>query len=160
MDLERAVAHRITLRDVRDSDLPALYALDQLCYRSGIAYSIQEMRYYLRRRGAVSILAEDSKGLLAGFAIAEPVRYGRSAAGHIITIDVAPERLRQGIGTLLMDAMESRLAGAGVTLLRLEVAVDNPAAQQFYRSRGFVQRETIRGYYMGTLDALVMEKLL
>jgi [ribosomal protein S18]-alanine N-acetyltransferase len=156
----------IHLRDATANDLNALHALDQVCYPPGIAYSKSEMRYYLRRPGAVSILAEDTPDpttqspRLLGFAIAEPLRYGKAIAGHVITIDVAPSARRQRIGTILMDALENRLAAAGVTLLRLEVAVDNQPAQTFYTQRGFTPRETIRNYYQGTLDALVMEKAL
>jgi ribosomal-protein-alanine N-acetyltransferase len=157
-------ANVIDLRDATAADLGALHALDQVCYPPGIAYSKAEMRYYLRRPNAVSIIAEEVRALaqqevrLLGFAIAEPARYGKASGGHVITIDVAPGARRRGIGTILMDAIESRLAIAGVTQLRLEVAVDNPAAHRFYSGRGFVAKETIHGYYLGTLDALVMEK--
>jgi [ribosomal protein S18]-alanine N-acetyltransferase len=163
-DLEGALL--IDLRDATAGDLAALHALDQVCYPPGIAYSKAEMRYYLRRPGALGIVADDARedaqedGQLLGFAIAEAVRYGKVRGGHVITIDVAPAARRQGVGTTLMNALESRLTLAGVTLLRLEVAVDNGVAQQFYTGRGFAAKETIRGYYLGKLDALVMEKEL
>jgi ribosomal protein S18 acetylase RimI-like enzyme len=51
-----------------------------------------------------------------------------------------------------------RQEGAGV--LRLEVAENNPAAQQFYRSLGFVTRGRIAKYYGGKVDAEVMEKVI
>lgn len=151
------------VRDATSTDLGALHALDQLCYPVGIAYSKGEMRYYLRRSGAVSIVAEElreeeQEARLLGFAIAEPARYGKAAGGHIITIDVSPDARRRGVGTRLMEALESRLSAGGITRLRLEVAVDNAGAQRFYWGRGFVAKETICGYYMGTLDALIMEK--
>jgi [ribosomal protein S18]-alanine N-acetyltransferase len=42
----------------------------------------------------------------------------------------------------------------------LEVAVDNATAQSFYERHGFVRTGRIPGYYMGRIDALVMEKQL
>jgi len=42
----------------------------------------------------------------------------------------------------------------------LEVAVDNDAAQAFYQRHGFVRTGRIPGYYLGRIDALVMEKSL
>jgi ribosomal-protein-alanine N-acetyltransferase len=44
--------------------------------------------------------------------------------------------------------------------VRLEVAIDNVDAQAFYRQLGFVKTGRIRGFYMGKLDALAMEKRL
>jgi ribosomal protein S18 acetylase RimI-like enzyme len=42
----------------------------------------------------------------------------------------------------------------------LEVAVDNATAQSFYERHGFVRTGRIPGYYLGRIDALVMEKTL
>ena len=56
--------------------------------------------------------------------------------------------------------MLDRLTGVGAAILRLEVAVDNIDAQAFYRRLGFSQTGRIRGFYLGRLDALVMEKSL
>jgi ribosomal protein S18 acetylase RimI-like enzyme len=42
----------------------------------------------------------------------------------------------------------------------LEVAVDNSIAQEFYGRHGFVKTGRIPGYYLGRIDALVMEKTL
>ena len=59
-----------------------------------------------------------------------------------------------------MDAMLDRLTSAGTAIVRLEVAIDNIDAQAFYRRLGFFQTGRIRGFYLGRLDALVMEKSL
>ena len=150
----------VQLRAGSAQDLRALHALDQLCYPPGIAYSLAEMRYYLARPGAVCIVAEDEAGGLAGFAIAHPARYGKLPGGHIVTIDVAGELVRRGVGTRLMAAVEGQLIAAGVRLLRLEVAVDNLGAQAFYRRLGFKAKGAIPGYYLGKVDAILMEKEL
>ena len=153
-------AEAVGLRAGTAADLRDLHALDQLCYPEEISYTMAEMRYYFARPGALTIIAQREAGELAGFAIAHPIRYGKHRGGHIITIDVASEMRRRGVGSLLMGAVEEQFQGRGVTLLRLEVAIDNFGAQQFYRHLGFATVSRLRGYYQGTLDAFVMEKPL
>ena len=77
--------------------------------------------------------------------------------GHIVTIDVAPEQRRRGVGRLLMNAILLACREAKAESLRLEVAVDNDAALAFYKRLGFTETGRIPGFYMGTLDALTME---
>ena len=145
----------IRMRPAEREDLDALFALDQRCFRPGIAYSKTELRYFLFHLRSVSVVAEDDEGI-AGFAIVDfQLERGRSI-GHIVTIDVAPERRRRGVGRLLMDALLVCCRGARAGSLRLEVAVDNEGAQAFYRLLGFAQTGRIRGYYLGRLDALTM----
>lgn len=147
----------IRIRPAGREELDALFALDQVCFRLGIAYSKVELKYFLFRPGAISLVAEDEGGI-AGFAIAA-VRMERGArVGHIVTIDVDPARRRQGAGKLLMNAVMERCREDRAAIIRLEVAVDNKVAIRFYRLLGFEEAGRIRGFYMGKLDALVMER--
>ncbi len=149
----------IRLRDAVEADLDRLFELDRICFPSGIAYTPGEFRSLLRSRKTICIAAEDDQ-VLAGFAIAQNAVFRESRGGHIVTIDVAPGFRRRGIGRLLMEDVESRMSGLGARWLRLEVAVDNSAALSFYDGLGFARIGQIRGYYHGTLDAIVMEKSL
>lgn len=146
----------VHIRLARREDLDTLFALDQACFREGIAYSKAELRYFLFHPYAVSLIAEDEIGV-AGFAIAEMRAEKGRRAGHIITIDVDPARRRQAVGRVLMTALMERCREGEAALLRLEVAVDNVGAIAFYRLLGFVDTGRIRGFYMGRLDALTME---
>ena len=149
----------IHLRGVERSDLDALFTLDQQCFRPGIAYSRADLRYYLVHPRSLCVVAEDdSTKAVLGFIIAESYLEHARRIGHIITIDVAPSERRKGLGSRLMSAMLDRLTSAGTASLRLEVAVDNIDAQVFYRRLGFSQTGRIRGFYLGRLDALVMER--
>ena len=150
----------IRLREGAKSDLRALFELDQVCFQSGIAYSIDEMRYFLSTPRSLKVVAEDEDGRLAGFAIAELVRERGVSGGHVITIDVAPQMRRQGVGRLMMAALEQQLRGVSAGWIRLEVAVNNPVAQEFYASLQFQATARMRGYYLGKLDAIVMEKVV
>jgi len=151
----------IHLRGVERSDLDALFALDQECFPPGIAYSRAGLRYYLSHPRSISIIAEDdTTRSIPAFAIADSYLEKGKRIGHIITIDVAPSVRRTGLGRMLMDAMINRLRADDTATIRLEVAVDNFDAQAFYLNLGFSRTGRIRGFYNGTLDAVVMEKSL
>lgn len=142
---------RAVLRDLRREDLEAAWALDQACFEPGIAYSRSEIRSFLTRPGAIALAAE-AGGRLEGFAIAE--RRGRH--GHVITIDVAAESRRRGLGRRLFTELSRRLEAAGAREIRLEVDVRNAAAIRFYEGLGFERTHTLRGYYGPGLDGYRM----
>ncbi len=150
----------IRIRKIERADLDDLFALDQLCFRQGIAYSRADLNYFIRHSRSISCAAVDSAEKLLGFAIAESYFEHGTRIGHIVTIDVAPAERRRGIGGELMKAIMDGLAELGATAVRLEVAVDNTDAQSFYARLGFTPAGRIPGFYMGTLDAFSMRRLL
>jgi ribosomal-protein-alanine N-acetyltransferase len=149
-----------SVRAVRAEDFQSVYALDQTCFAPGISWSKAELQYFLKYPGNVALAVEDEAGSLAAFAIAGTQRRKGSVVGRLITIDVAAAVRRQGIGHALLEAVEQRLRAAGAGAVLLEVAVDNATAQRFYERHGFVRTGRIPGYYLGKIDALVMEKPL
>jgi ribosomal-protein-alanine N-acetyltransferase len=149
----------IQFRPAAKADISGLYRLDQICFPAGIAYSLREFRALLHSPRTIAILAEEDSRLCA-FVIALSVRSRDNTGGHIITIDVDPDFRRRGIGRLLMEHIESELRAAGAERLCLEVATNNPEAQNFYSHLGFVPIGRIEGYYDAGLDAIVMEKSL
>jgi [ribosomal protein S18]-alanine N-acetyltransferase len=91
---------------------------------------------------------------------------GRAVAGEaeLLTIAVAPEARRLGLGRKLVGRFiyQARLRGAESAFL--EVAEDNIAARALYRASGFTEAGRRRGYYrtpQGTaVDALVLVRSL
>ena len=150
----------LRVRANQPEDLAELFALDQACFAPGIAWSKAELGYFLKYPGNVGVIAEGADAEIAGFAIAGVQRRRGVVIGRLITIDVRTERRRQGIGQLLYGAIEERLRAAGAQAILLEVAVDNAPAQAFYERNGFARTGRIPGYYLGKIDALVMEKPL
>jgi ribosomal protein S18 acetylase RimI-like enzyme len=150
----------LSLRLIAPSDFPKLYALDQDCFAPGIAWSKAELQYFLKYPGNIGVLVEDETGRLAGFAIAGKQRRQGAVFGRLITIDVDAALRRRGIGHRLLEETETQLRAQGATAVLLEVAVDNTTAQSFYERHGFIRTGRIPGYYLGRIDALVMEKPL
>ena len=59
------------IRDFKLEDFETLWLIDQECFPIGIAYSRQELKLYMRRRGSVTLVAEDSSGAaIGGFIVA------------------------------------------------------------------------------------------
>jgi len=144
----------LVLRDYVAADFDALFALDRECFAEGIAYPEAELRHFIGRRRAFTIVAEDAAGVVAGFLIGHMQR----DYGWIVTIDTRADARRAGLGTRLMAAAEERLRTAGATAIVLEVAVDNLAAVNFYKRLGYTVIRTIPRYYLDSLDAFQMAK--
>ncbi|HEY6431712.1 MAG TPA: ribosomal protein S18-alanine N-acetyltransferase [Acetobacteraceae bacterium] len=104
-------------------------------------------------------------GLPGGFGLLDPcggMALARVAAdeAELLTLAVAPQVRRRGIGRRLLIAAMERMAQAGAGTLFLEVSEANQAAQALYRSAGFRQAARRRGYYPDGADALVLSAAL
>ena len=154
------------IRPYKKSDFEVLWQIDQICFEPQLAYSRPELAIYMRRPGSFTLVAESGEMPSTGKANSTPKVLGfivselRRRAGHVITIDVIPEARRTGVGSALLNTAEEKLCAAGATTVELETAVNNMAAIQFYKRKGYFVEDTIRGYYSNQLDALVMRKEL
>jgi len=149
------------IRDANPDDFDKLWRMDQECFPPGISYSRMELKVYMRRRGAFTLVAEQppsskAQAPIAGFLVAEAGR----GVGHIITIDVIPSTRRSGVGSQLLRAAEERLRAAGCRAVALETAVDNLSALAFYKRHGYAVIKTWPRYYSNGVDALVLRKEL
>jgi len=147
-----------SIRDFEPKDLETLWRMDQQCFPPGIAYSKQELKAYIRERGAFTLVAEDG-AKNAGTAVGFIVAYN-GPTGHVITIDVIAAARRTGVGSLLLQAAEERLRASGSRAVGLETAVDNLPALAFYKRHGYSVARTWPRYYSNGVDALVMRKAL
>jgi ribosomal-protein-alanine N-acetyltransferase len=151
-----------TVRDFQPEHLETLWRIDQACFPPGISYSRQELKFYVRRRGAITLVAASdpeksatlsAHGEVAGFIVAHPGK-----TGHIVTIDVVASVRRFGVGSLLLRAAEDRLRSTGSRAVELETGVDNVSALAFYKRHGYSVVKTIPRYYSNGVDALVLQK--
>ncbi|HLY93056.1 MAG TPA: N-acetyltransferase [Candidatus Angelobacter sp.] len=151
----------LSVRKYQAGDFKRLIEIDHSCFVEGIAYSEEEMRYFLAVPTAISLVGVDGEKIL-GFIIADRFRPRRASrsVGKIITIDVAPEAQHSGAGTLLMNAAEAELKQAGCDYVSLEVAVDNEPALRFYKKHGYSVLKVLPRYYLDSIDGLLMGKKL
>jgi ribosomal-protein-alanine N-acetyltransferase len=145
----------LAIRQYEARDFGALHKLDQACFPPGIAYSKWSMQYFLGLPAADCLVAEEGKHI-AGFILAET----NSPLAHIITLDVAPEQRRKGLGAKLLGEMEKHFRYKGVRSVLLETAVDNETGIAFWEHHGYRTEAVLKRYYLGRVDAYEMRKRL
>jgi ribosomal protein S18 acetylase RimI-like enzyme len=150
-----------TLRRYQPHDFRRLLEIDQSCFVQGIAYSKEEMRYFLSMPCAITLVGL-REGKILGFVIAEHFRSRRASrsTGKIITIDIVPEAQHGGLGSLLISSAEAELKTAGCDYVSLEVAVDNQPAISFYKKHDYSVLKVLPRYYLDSIDGLLMGKKL
>lgn len=142
------------LRPLLLQDLSAVAALDRLCFPPGIAFPEETFHQCLAAAECLNLGIEQSGELIA-FAIF-CFRDARSA--QVITIDVHPERRRQGLADRLMTELESQARKTGLSRVALQVGVDNLPARNLYRKWGYRVRARLENYYGPGQDAYLMDK--
>jgi len=145
----------LTLRSYEPHDFAALHKLDKACFPAGISYSRTTLRYFLTLPSADCVIAED-QGHIVAFIVSEE----NPPLAHIITLDVAEKERRHGVGTALLQQLETNLALRGVRSILLETAIDNDAAVAFWKSHGYRIEATLKRYYLRRIDAYEMRKIL
>jgi ribosomal-protein-alanine N-acetyltransferase len=145
----------MVLRAYESRDFAALYRIDQACYPRGIAYSKITLRWFLGLAGAECLVAEIA-GKICGFILAER----HPPLAHIITIDVIEAERRNGVGSALLNAIETHLAQHSVRIVVLETATNNEPAVAFWKKHGYRVEGVLKRYYLGRLDAYEMKKVL
>jgi ribosomal protein S18 acetylase RimI-like enzyme len=142
------------------ADLDALVALENASFVDERA-SRRSIRYSLRS-ATMTVLAavmDDAEGeVLVGAATIERRRGSRIA--RLASIAVSSSRSGQGLGSLLLDAVEAEALVLGCTILRLEARTDNHGAIRLYERRGYRHYGTKADYYQDGTAALCFEKTL
>jgi len=77
----------------------------------------------------------------------------------VMTIAVAPQQRRTGLGSVLLARMHDAALQAGASAMLLEVRADNAEARALYARHEYEQIATRAGYY-GGVDAIVMRRAL
>ena len=130
-----------------------MYALDLVCFEPPFRFREREMRRFAEERGAICVLAE-AGGELAGFCIA----HLEGPWAYVVTLDVAPERRRQGLAARLMTDVEEQARMAGAGGMGLHVYKGNVGAIRFYERMGYGRVGMAEGFYGRGRDALIYRK--
>ncbi len=117
-------------------DAPRLAALHARSFER--PWSAEDVAGMLDGEGALALAAE------AGFILLRFV----GPEAEILTLAVAPELRRQGLGRALLAAGLSTARQRGVEAVFLEVAADNAPAAALYAAAGFTPVGLRRGYYL------------
>ena len=147
------------LRGYRAEDLPAMFAMDVVCFGEPFRFDARSMRRFAEARKAIVLVAErvgrERPGLV-GFVIVHVERGLAGQYGYVVTLDVAPEERRVGVAGRLMDAVEGRAAEAGARAMALHVYTENGSAVRFYEGRGY-RRERLEAGFYGEADGVRLD---
>ena len=91
------------------------------------------LRKLLRQPGTLLLVAQDSSGSVAGFAL---THLENDPEPLLESIHVAPEFQSKGLGTMLMRATATEVIARGFNSMRLGVIVGNTGAARFYDRLG------------------------
>ena len=144
-------ADPVTLRPMRESDLPRIAAVEREVFSDPWPES-----FFLGEISQPMIHARvaEHDGSLAGYSVA----WLGAGTGHLGNLAVVRGCRRRGIARRLLTELLERACALGCEALSLEVRVSNFAAQGLYRGHGFRLAGLRRGYYRDTgEDALIME---
>ena len=147
------------LKKFQPQDLEEISELEKRAFQVG-PYDSAELAEIFMSQGSFNYIAfDENTGRLAGYVVAVGISENMC---DIESIAVDPDFRRIGVGSLLLDAIESEMTIRGFTISVLEVRENNEGAIRFYLSRGYRTSETIENYYRehmsGSRNALRMSK--
>jgi ribosomal protein S18 acetylase RimI-like enzyme len=141
-----AITTAVTARLFQPSDMPAVYAIEEVCFAPPERFSRNQTRALAEDpdcRTWIAIL----DGVRAGFAMVGLNGFRDARAAYIWTIEVLPVFRRRGVARELLDRMEESATVAGCVALDLHVALRNTDAQALYEVNGFLRTGTERNFY-------------
>jgi len=150
---------KVSCRLFLPEDLPALYAIEEVCFEAPVRFSRSLMRS-LAYSGDTRTWLGLVDGIRAGFAIVGLYGENDPNAAYIWTIEVLPGFRRLGIARSLLSHLEGSARSAGATSIELHVDERNRDAQSLYLGSGFFQVGVDPGFYGLDQDALCFRKPL
>lgn len=148
----------LKIEQAKLNDLDALYRIEKECFTSE-AFTKEYIANLLKSPNAVSLVAKTNHEIV-GFIVGMIENYGRVKVGHVYTIDVAPKHRRVGVGLRLLDKLEHIFLENNVKTSYLEVRIDNKAARELYRKKGYAELEPLENFYARGRHGLRMKKEL
>ena len=125
----------ILISEFANDDYPGVHVLWQ---RAGLwmrpSDGPEATALKLERDPALFLVARDGDGAIVGTVMGG--WDGRRA--YVYHLAVLPERLREGIGSRLMDELEERLRRLGAVKAKLQILTDNEASRAFFERRGYL----------------------
>src|SRR6185312_16032238 len=129
----------MNIRPVRDGDFADLARLHAESFAE--AWDERALKDLIAS-GATAYVAE-REGRIAGFVLFRTA----SDEAEILTIAVAPDARRNGVGRALITGAARAATQVGATRLFLEVGANNAAARALYARLGFAPAGHRKGYY-------------
>lgn len=138
------------IRHAKREDFYDIVNLEKICFKEE-NFNLKQLRYLLFKAKSIVLVAL-TEGKLVGSIIV--LLRNHISNARIYSLDVHPAYRRAGVASLLMDTALVILKEKGFKKITLEVGVNNKAAQNLYRSKGFIKDKILYDYYKNGDDAL------
>ena len=146
----------VTLRALKPADILRIAELERDLFGVG-AWSEALIKEEVNGYGRWYVVAEVGNPANATELVGYAGIWDDGDVSQVMTIGVAPQYHRQGIGRALLEALIDESIKRDLAEMFLEVAVDNEPALTLYRSYGFVPLAIRKRYYQpGNKDAYTM----
>ena len=145
---------RFVIRVAGSTDIGALCRFEILCFPEH-PFRKDHVAWILENDRALTILDDGPSGVTAAMML---LFEGRAC--RILSVAVAPDTRRRGIGTRMMHLAEEVCQERGTAIIRLEVSTRNLAAIELYRRLGYRTDGVLYGYYSWGEDAYSMRKVV
>ena len=131
----------LTVRPMRWWDIATVHAIEELAFPN-TAWSVET--FWAELAGVPAT---------RHYLVAER---GTRVVGYAGLMAVGSDARRQGVGTMLLDALLDEASRRGCSRVTLEVAASGEDARRLYVGRGFESIARRTGYYGPGADAVVM----
>lgn len=130
-------------------DLGRLARLHRACFEE--PWSKTDLAHLLALPGGLGLLARSRGFRRLGFDTRRPIGFSLCRVtreeSELLSIGVAPDARRSGLGTDLVRQSMRRCRAVGARCMFLEVAIDNPGAHSLYLREGFREVGRREDYY-------------
>jgi ribosomal-protein-alanine N-acetyltransferase len=143
------------IRLARPTDATRIAQMSRDLIEHGLGWGWDSTRVARRiRHRATNVVVADCGAEIVGFGLMEY----HDVDAHLLLFGVEPLQRNRGIGTSLLNWLESTARTAGIELIFLEARVTNSAARAFYKARGYRELALMPRYYSGREDAVRIGK--
>lgn len=151
MSLRRESRFDVKIRRAAFADVLSIGLIERESFAD--PWGSREFTTAVDAQQAIFLVAEDTAGVVIGYAIALAVM----DEAEILNLAVRPVDRGAGLGGKLLDAAIDEATSRGAEQVFLEVRESNDSARRLYASRGFKEVSRRRGYYREPVeDALVL----
>lgn len=141
----------VTIREMQIDDLEQVMRIEEGNF--SVPWTETGFFSFLIREDTLFLVAEEAEEILGYCGVVTA-----SGEGDITNVAVKRSRQKEGIGGRMLAELLSRLEGAGVGTLFLEVRAGNAGAIHLYRKLGFEEVGVRKNYYEAPReDGIVMK---
>lgn len=141
--------------DAVAADSESISYIEKECFSQPL--SAEQILTQINDEKYILICVKDSAGVILGYT----GMYCVLDEGYIVNVAVSPKARRMHAADALMDELEKRSTGMGLSFITLEVRKSNDPAIELYKKHGYVTAGIRKNYYLEPReDALIMTKYL